>query len=142
MSGYIYLGAGLQQLVSANIQALDGVFIAMRRQVWESLRFDAESFDGFHLYDIDFSYRAHLAGFRLAIPLDLLLIHFSTGRYDRTWQRHNRTFMQKFPALSGRPSVERYASCHVKLQTIEQVDRLSAAFLFHQFGIIDSSRTS
>ncbi len=142
MGGYIYLAAGLQQAVMTNIQALDGVFIATHRRVWDALKFDADTFDGFHLYDIDFTYRAHLAGYRLAIPLDLLLIHFSTGRYDRAWEKHNRKFMQKFPALAGRPSVQRFSSCHMKVQTIDQVERLSAAFLFHQFGIIDSPAVS
>jgi protein O-GlcNAc transferase len=138
MSGFIYLGVGLQQPVAENIQALDGVFFAMRRQVWETLRFDAATFNGFHLYDIDFSYRAHLAGYKLAIPLDLLLVHFSTGRYDVEWQKHNLRFLAKFPALSNRPNINRYANLHVKLQTLEQVERLHRALLHYRFGEISA----
>lgn len=140
MSGYIYLAAGLMRPVHENIQAVDGVFIATHRHVWDKLRFDQQTFDGFHLYDIDFSYRAHLAGYRLAIPLDLLLIHFSTGRYDRVWERHNRRFLEKFPALSNVPNVEYLCSCHVKVQTLDQVERLHAGFLHHQFGALDPAR--
>ncbi len=41
------------------IQALDGVFMAMRRKVATSIPFDEALFDHFHLYDLDFSFRAY-----------------------------------------------------------------------------------
>ncbi|MES2933512.1 MAG: glycosyltransferase [Pseudomonadota bacterium] len=132
--GLLYFATGLQQAVIHNIQAVDGVFIAVRRTVWEALRFDADRFDGFHLYDIDFSFRAHLAGYRLVIPMDLLLIHFSTGRYNSQWQSYNRRFLEKFPALSNRPSPLRDNGIQVKLQSMEQIDCVHAALLHHAFG--------
>ena len=104
--------------------------------MWEALRFDEQCFDGFHLYDIDFTYRAHRAGFRLAVPLDLLLIHYSTGRYDIRWQAFNMRFLAKFTELSNLPSSKRLASVHVKLQHLEQVERLHTALLHHRFGAI------
>ncbi|MCY7388982.1 MAG: glycosyltransferase, partial [Burkholderiales bacterium] len=67
---YLYFCAGLQAPIINNMQALDGVFIAMHREVWETIRFDEATFDGFHIYDIDFTYRAHLAGYDLVVPLD------------------------------------------------------------------------
>lgn len=139
MSGYIYLGIGLQDAVIENIQAVDGVFIATKRRVWETLRFDEITFKGFHLYDIDFSYRAFLAGYKLAIPLDLLLIHFSTGRYDQAWQKHNLKFLDKFPALSNLRSVNRFTNINVKLKTLEQVERLHTSLLAHRFGVLNTS---
>ncbi len=140
MSGYIYLGIGLQDSVVENIQAVDGVFIATKRAVWEALRFDETTFNGFHLYDIDFTYRAFLGGYKLAVPLDLLLIHFSTGRYDQAWQKHNLKFLDKFPALSNLPSVNRFANINVKLKTLEQVDRVHTSLLAHQFGVLNTSQ--
>jgi protein O-GlcNAc transferase len=138
MSSYIYLGIGLQGATIENIQAVDGVFIATKRAVWEKLRFDQDTFDGFHLYDIDFSYRAFLAGYKLAIPLDLLLIHFSIGRYDQMWQKYNLKFLEKFPALSNQPNINRLANINVKLKTLEQVGRLHTSLLAHQFGVVES----
>jgi GT2 family glycosyltransferase len=89
---YVYLAWGLSRTVIGGIEALDGVLFATRRHVWEKIRFDAATFDGFHLYDVDFSYRCFLEGFRLAVASDLLVIHESTGRYDRSWQRYNFRF--------------------------------------------------
>jgi protein O-GlcNAc transferase len=140
MRSFTYLAVGMQQPIVEHIQALDGVFIAARRQVWEQNRFDEQTFDGFHTYDIDFTYRAHLAGFRIAIPLDLLLIHFSTGKYDPAWVMFNRRFLAKFPALSNIASVEAFSSCHLKVQSLEQVERLNAGFLHYRFGAVNPER--
>lgn len=66
----------------AGIQAMDGVFLAARREVAEAVGFDAVTFDGWHGYDADFTFRAHLAGFRLGVMLDCPLVHRSRGRVD------------------------------------------------------------
>ena len=131
---YLYFAAGLQTPVVENIQALDGVFIGMHRNVWETVHFDEATFDGFHVYDIDFTYRAHLAGFHLAVPMDMLLVHFSTGGYDLKWQVDNLKFLRKFPELSNLPAVHRHSNLHVKLKTIEQIERLHTGLLYHHFG--------
>jgi GT2 family glycosyltransferase len=75
-----------------NVQALDGVFLAFRRPCIEAIRWDAATFPGFHLYDIDTSYRAHLAGYRLAIGCDLPLVHLSRGAFDDRWLAAAKTF--------------------------------------------------
>ena len=96
------------ELVVPEIQALDGVFWAMRREVAEKVGFDSATFDGFHLYDLDFTYRAALAGFRLGVCRDLALIHASLGSYDAPWQQYRRRFEQKFArqlAAKGTPRI-------------------------------------
>ncbi len=131
---YLYFAAGLQAPIVENVHALDGVFIGMQRRVWEALNFDEATFNGFHLYDIDFTYRAHLAGFRVSIPMDLLLIHFSMGGYDLKWQRENLKFLHKFPALSNLPAMHRHSNVHVKLKSLDQIERLHTGLLHHRFG--------
>lgn len=83
-----------------SVQALDGVFIAAKKRVFDSVTFDADLFDGFHLYDIDFSYRCHLAGLRVGVAKDLLLVHASPGNFGETWLRYENRFREKFPSLA------------------------------------------
>lgn len=90
---------GTRGPVVENVQVLDGLFIAARRAAYERLRFDETTFDGFHLYDLDFSYRAHLAGARVAICADLLAEHASLGGFDARWEHYAARFRQKFPAI-------------------------------------------
>jgi GT2 family glycosyltransferase len=78
-------------------QALDGLFFAARRSVFERLEFDAVNFDGFHFYDLDFTYRAFLAGLRVRIQCDILIIHASSGSFDEVYLRYAERFAAKFP---------------------------------------------
>jgi hypothetical protein len=77
------------------IQALDGVLIAANRRVCETIRFDEATFDGFHFYDLDFSHRAFLEGFRIAVAWDVLIRHNSVGRSDESWQKYAKLFLAR-----------------------------------------------
>lgn len=79
-----------------DVQALDGCFIAAHRAAVERIGFDADTFDGFHLYDLDFSYRAYLCGLNVAVGRDLVPIHASTGKADQHWQKYRKRFEAKF----------------------------------------------
>lgn len=84
--------------VAGGIALLDGVLLAGKRKVFEAVSFDAANFDGFHLADIDWSYRAAQAGFKLGVSGDLLLVHASRGNYDATWQHYADRFSRKHDA--------------------------------------------
>lgn len=129
-----YSVAGLHAPGQDRIQALDGVFMATHRAVWERLKFDEAHFDGFHFYDIDFSYRAFQAGFRSLVGNDLLLRHFSTGAYDEKWHRFHQRFLAKFPALADAPLPQRHSRIDVGLQSIEHVARLHVGLRLLNFG--------
>jgi len=83
------------------IEAIDGVLMACRRDAVREVGFDADTFDGFHLYDLDFSYRAHRAGLRLGVACDLGVVHASKGRFDEAWARYADRFRAKYPTLTG-----------------------------------------
>lgn len=81
--------------VAGDIVLLDGVLLAGKREAFQALSFDAANFDGFHLADVDWSYRAAQAGFKLGVAGDLLLVHASRGNYDATWQHYADRFCRK-----------------------------------------------
>ena len=78
-----------------DVQSLDGLFLAVRRDVARALRFDEQIFDGFHLYDLDFTFRAYHAGYKLAVACDIQVVHDSVGQYDQMWETHARRFIEK-----------------------------------------------
>jgi len=131
-SGVLLMAAGFQALVCGDIRVLDGVFLALRRHVWEAHRFDADTYDGFHLYDLDFTWRASAGGAQLAVPLDLLLLHRSMGRYDAAWRRYARRFVAGAnldPLAPPSPG-----GLQARLDTMEQVHALRAALLHFRYG--------
>jgi hypothetical protein len=124
--------AGLQQPVSERMRMLDGAFIAVRRHVWETVRFDAERYDGFHCYDADFTFRASAAGANLAVPADLLLLHQSTGKYGATWGRYARRFADA--AGIDFTQAPHPGGLQTRLDTPQEVDLLRAAMVHFRFG--------
>ena len=81
--------------LASDVVVLDGVLIAARRRTLVDVPFDAATFDGFHLYDLDWSYRAAQAGKRLAAAGELLVVHASRGAYDDVWERYADRFCVK-----------------------------------------------
>jgi hypothetical protein len=95
--GPVTLLMGAHGPVVPNAQLLDGVFLAAHRALVERIGFDADTFDKFHFYDLDFSYRAFRAGARTAICLDISLFHDSAGNYGDDYWNHAQRFRAKFP---------------------------------------------
>jgi hypothetical protein len=57
---------------------LDGVFICVRKEVWQKKRFDEEHLKGFHLYDIDFSFRVAMEH-KVAVTFEIDITHLTEG---------------------------------------------------------------
>jgi GT2 family glycosyltransferase len=87
--------------ITGGLAAVDGVFMAARRETVEAVGFDAATFDGFHLYDIDFSYRAHRAGYRVGVSAAIVVRHDSPGGFDARWEAYAQRFLAKFPEVRG-----------------------------------------
>lgn len=84
--------------VFEKIEALDGLFIAARRDAALKIGFDETTFDGFHLYDMDFTFRAHRAGLKLGVVCDIHALHHSLGQYDERWAVYAERFHHKHGA--------------------------------------------
>jgi GT2 family glycosyltransferase len=83
--------------VAGNIQAMDGLCLMATREAALSVGFDADCFDGFHHYDLDFSFSAYLAGRRLGVCCDIPVIHASCGDFDSPQFAHYaQRFRQKY----------------------------------------------
>lgn len=65
------------------IKTLDGVFLAMTKEIWQEYRFN-EAIEGFHFYDLDISLRTSRKYQNYIIP-NIPVIHFSIGRFDNNW---------------------------------------------------------
>jgi predicted O-linked N-acetylglucosamine transferase (SPINDLY family) len=133
-TGFLLFVAGCCPAVMREVEGLDGVFIAVRRQVWEALRFDEEAFDGFHLYDLDFSLRAARQGFSLAVPQDLMLSHQSIGRFDHAWGEYARRFEAKHAANLAPPLGRCAGNMHVRMTSIDEARLLLAGLRHFEFG--------
>jgi len=115
-SGYVVTLYDVMERETKGLQALDGLLLATRRETALRLRFDEAAFDGWQLYDLDFSLRAAQAGLDCATCNDLLVAHaFQTG-YDEHWLKYAQRFADKHHSRLGTMQIEFSAPELVSLQ--------------------------
>lgn len=84
----------------SEVISIDGVFLACRKEVWQQHPFDAQTFTGFHFYDLDFCMQVG-KNFPNYIVYDILVEHFSQGTicmrcvYD--FQKFRNKWKQELP---------------------------------------------
>ena len=123
--------AHAQASLVAGMQALDGLLLAARRGVAMKHRFDADTFDGWHMYDLDFSFRVAKAGHVVAVANDLLVVHNSPGGYrSPDWREYERRFLGKFAGrLEARKEPHSAELCAVTVDSAQEWVRMTAARL-------------
>lgn len=83
---------GFQNNDLMDVAAIDGVFMAMRRD--KRIAFD-EELKGFHNYDLDLSLKHFLLKKRIVVSQKILLEHFSGGNIDKQWFKSAHQFHKK-----------------------------------------------
>ncbi|MBR5877619.1 MAG: hypothetical protein IKZ11_03545 [Alistipes sp.] len=80
----------------AEVICLDGMCLCVRRDVWERVRFDEESFSGFHSYDTDFTTAVCHAGYKNYVSYSVLVEHRSLGSFSRAWYKSVEAYNKKW----------------------------------------------
>jgi GT2 family glycosyltransferase len=75
---------------------MDGLFLAIKRNVFEKVRFDESNPASFHFYDLDYTLECHNAGFKIGVG-DILVTHQSPGLEGATpeWLAGEKWFLNK-----------------------------------------------
>ena len=120
-SGKYMVGVLHPSAVSRGLMTLDGVFLAARADVFKTVPFDEVMFDGFHLYDIDWSYRAAQTGFRLGTVGELMVVHDSRGKFDAAMKEYATRFCFKHQVEVRRPASS--ITFEAELSTVNEVRR-------------------
>ena len=85
-----------QQETLAEVVAVDGVFLATKKNVWEQFKFDQKTLKGFHFYDVDFS-TAIRTRYKVVVTYEILLTHYSAGSPDTvSWVEHAVAYHRKW----------------------------------------------
>lgn len=69
------------------VVVLDGLWFCVRKSLFNAIRFDDATFNGFHYYDIDISLQIHQQGYVLLNIYDIAIKH-SSGKLDEIWLKN------------------------------------------------------
>jgi hypothetical protein len=102
-----------------DVVVLDGMFLAMRKDVWEKFPFDEKLYSGFHLYDLDISMMIGRK-YRLVVCNEILVEHLSRGSFSKEWYKDSEIFHKKWKnhlpaasqnlAISEKRNIEHFVS--------------------------------
>lgn len=73
---------------------VDGVFFAVEKNRIKT-HFN-EEFDGFHFYDISFTFENHLLGVGVGVTTLIRVNHASIGQTNEAWESHRKLFIKKY----------------------------------------------
>ncbi|MCL2645131.1 MAG: glycosyltransferase family protein [Betaproteobacteria bacterium] len=110
--------------VTGGIEVLDGLCMITRHEVATAVGFDSDTFDGWHLYDCDFSFASHLAGYKIGVCCDIPYIHASTSvqgtqstflsdSYQKYIERFSRKYAHQRKMMPFEPRSARGTDCFV-----------------------------
>ncbi len=88
----------------ASVANIDGVFIAIRKEVWRTASFNTQLLRGFHLYDIDISFQV-LKHWKAAVIFSIDILHFTEGgNFGNEWISYtlkwHKLFKNQLPQLT------------------------------------------
>ncbi|MBD1392883.1 glycosyltransferase [Mucilaginibacter glaciei] len=77
------------------VACVDGVWLCTTKKIAAEIKFDENTFKGFHCYDIDISLSIGCK-YKVAVTYEILIKHFSEGHFDRTWMVENLKLFSKW----------------------------------------------
>lgn len=106
--------------ISRSVILLDGVFLCMKKSIFEKIRFD-EELGGFHGYDFDICIQSILAGYLNYVIYDIKVEHHSHGNMNIDYKR---SLIKVFKKWEGHlPLVEHKISDEEKEQILPLIER-------------------
>jgi glycosyltransferase involved in cell wall biosynthesis len=72
---------------------IDGLFMSLDKNKIKK-RFD-ESVEGFHFYDVEFSFQNHLEGVKVGVVFNVRVTHKSIGMTNEKWEENKNIFAEK-----------------------------------------------
>lgn len=82
--------------VKIEVAILDGLFFCIKKELFNSIAFDENNFDGFHFYDLDISMQVRSCGYKVFSVYDILVEHISVSNINKTWVDACRIFYNKW----------------------------------------------
>jgi hypothetical protein len=111
---------GAHRPAMGGILAMDGLFLAVRRFVVADIGWDAETFTGFHFYDVDFTLRAARAGHRLGVVSELGFLHNSVGPASKEYSAFAQRFAAKHAARLPHGPVQPFQVAVQRVATLDE----------------------
>ncbi|MBS1557226.1 MAG: hypothetical protein JST69_00750 [Bacteroidetes bacterium] len=118
----------------SEVAVLDGMFLCMRKEVWRQFPFDEKMFTKFDLYDLDIS-MAISERYKLFVTHEILIEHFSAGKYSLSWYKDSKLFVKKWRTTLPKTVIQISTVEHRTLQHFSNIKQIDYLIAFRQFNL-------
>jgi glycosyltransferase involved in cell wall biosynthesis len=96
---------------------VDGFWFCSRKDVFNTVSFDSDSYKGFHFYDMDISMQMYTKGYSIWVICDITVEHISMGSQNKQWIDSSFIFYHKWKTklpASVNPSLKKKSLINVR----------------------------
>lgn len=119
---------------STKVAVLDGLWFCIKKDLFDTIRFDEISYTGFHFYDLDISMQVCKSNYEIHCIFDIKLEHISASKHDVIWLQNCYIFYKKWK--SELPVL------YTKLSLLQTLDIETKALLYFRQITKRTSQTS
>jgi hypothetical protein len=102
---------------------LDGIWICIRKSLFNTIRFDDVNYKGFHFYDVDTCMQIADAGYKIYSVFNILMYHYTKGNnMNHNWNENALIFNKKWNAALPASCIKlSYAQkCEAEMKTLKE----------------------
>ncbi len=82
--------------ILCEVAVVDGLWFCMPKRIFDRVRFDEDTYGGFHLYDFDISMQVQMTGKKVMLCDDIIVEHDSVGIFSRSFADNLGIFSEKW----------------------------------------------
>ncbi|MES2446445.1 MAG: glycosyltransferase [Bacteroidota bacterium] len=84
ISNFTKFSDGIEE-TSKPVVTLDGVWMCVKKELFNQISFDKNTFTGYHFYDIDLCLQIFQLNYKICAVFDIQIEHFSAGKVNEQW---------------------------------------------------------
>ncbi|TDG35302.1 hypothetical protein EZJ43_14500 [Pedobacter changchengzhani] len=84
------------EAVSKPVAVLDGIWLCIRKSIFDKIKFDSDNFKGYHIYDIDICLQIFKLKYELYCVFDIHIEHISMGDVNDQWIKNALALKKKW----------------------------------------------
>ena len=81
---------------SNEVAAVDGMWYCMSKRIFSKIRFDEETYSGFHFYDMDICMQSLMVGYKNVIMREVEIVHYCYPQYNYQYVQAMKKFFTKW----------------------------------------------
>lgn len=101
---------------SIEVASIDGLWMCIRRSLFDTICFDDKTFSGFHCYDSDICMQILMAGYKIKVTFEIDILHKGKGNLNAQYYHDIELWHKKWkdclPIARGIPVTEKELAIH------------------------------